>query len=66
MPIGLFDVVVAKVTANEDYFRQNSDAVGKLGLSSLQKVCSAVRQLMSGVSSVEHNDKYCMGPQLLA
>ncbi len=61
MLIGLFDDVVAKVTANDDYFRQNSDAVGKPGLSSLQKVCSAVRQLTSGVSSVEHDDKYCMG-----
>ena len=61
MPIGLFDDIVAKVTANDDYFRQKTDAVGKLGLSSLQKVCSAVRQLTSGVSSAEHDDKYRMG-----
>jgi uncharacterized protein (UPF0303 family) len=61
MPIRLFDDIVAKVTANDDYFRQKTDAVGKLGLSSLQKVCSDVRQLTSGVSSAEHDDKYCMG-----
>ncbi len=35
--------------------------MGKLGLSSLQKVCSAVSQLTSRVSSAEHNDKYSMG-----
>jgi hypothetical protein len=61
MPIGLFDDIVAKVTANDDYFRQKTDAVGKLGLSSLQKGCSAVPQLTSGVSSAEHDDKYRMG-----
>ncbi len=60
MPIGLFVDIVAKVTANDD-FRQITDAVGKLGLYSLQRVCSAVRQLTSGVSLAEHGDKYCMG-----
>jgi hypothetical protein len=52
MPIGLFDDIVAKVTANDDYFRQKTDAVGTLGLSSLQKVCTAIRQLTSGVSQL--------------
>ncbi|KAI2496399.1 Ribosomal protein-like protein [Fragilaria crotonensis] len=36
------------------------DAAGKLGLSTLQKVCSAVRLLTSGVSPMEHDDKYRM------
>jgi hypothetical protein len=59
IPIGLFDDYVSKVTANDDYSRQKTDAAGKMGLS-LQKICSADRQLKSGVSSAEHNDKYCM------
>jgi hypothetical protein len=59
-PIGLFDDIVAKVTANNEYFRQKTDAVGKMGLSSIQKVCSAVRQLTPGVSLAEHDDKYRM------
>jgi hypothetical protein len=42
IPIGLFDDIVSKVTANDDYFRQKTDAAGKMGLSSLQKICSAV------------------------
>jgi hypothetical protein len=60
IPIRLFDDIVPKVTANDDYFQQKKDAVGKMGLSSLQKICSAVCQLTSGVSSAEHDDKYCM------
>ncbi len=49
------------MTANDDYFRQKTDAVVKMaGLLSLQKICSAVCQLTSGVSSAEHDDKYRM------
>jgi hypothetical protein len=32
-----------------------------MGLLSLQSIRSAVRQLTSGVSSAQHNDKYCLG-----
>jgi hypothetical protein len=39
MPIGLFDDIAAKVTANDDYFRQKTDAVGKLELSSRLLSC---------------------------
>ena len=58
LPIGLFDEIVTRVVAHDDYFRQKKDASGKLGLSSLQKICSALRQLTSGVSSIEHDHKY--------
>ena len=61
LPIGLFDEIVTKVVAKDRYFLQKKDAVGRLGLSELQKICSAVRQLTSGVSSSEHDDKYRMG-----
>ncbi|KAI2493494.1 Plant transposon protein [Fragilaria crotonensis] len=61
IPIGLFDDIVAKVIANNNYFSQKTDAVGKMGLSSVQKICSAVRQLTSCVSSAEHDDKFLMG-----
>ena len=55
MLIGLFDNIVAKVTANNDFFRQKTDAVVLLGLSSLQKVGSAVRhQPTTCVSLAEH------------
>ena len=53
IPIGLFDDIVTKVIANDDYFRQKTDAVGKMGLSSIQKICSAVRQ--SRLVSVRQN-----------
>ena len=60
IPIGLFDEIVLKVVSHDDYFRQKPDASGKLGLSSLQKTCCAVRQLTSGVSPAEYDDKYRM------
>ena len=44
--------IVTRVVAHDDYLRQKKkDASGKLGLSSLQKTCLALRQLTSGVSS---------------
>ena len=58
MPIELFDEIVTKVVANDDYFRQKKDACGRLGLSPLQKICSSLRLLTSGVSSAELDDKY--------
>jgi Plant transposon protein len=58
IPIDLFDAIVLKVVAYDDYFREKKDAAGKMGLSRLQKICSAVRQLTSGVSPAEHDDKY--------
>ena len=42
------------------YFNQKMDAAGKLGFSTLQKVCSSLCLLTSGVSSMEHDDKYRM------
>ncbi|KAI2499055.1 Plant transposon protein [Fragilaria crotonensis] len=60
LPIGLFDEIVEKVVIHDDYFRQKIDAAGRIGLTPLQKICSAVRQLTSGVSSQEHDDKYRM------
>ena len=60
LPIGLFDDIVLKVVAQDDYFRQKTDVAGRIGLSPLQKLASAVRLLTSGVSSNEHDDKYRM------
>lgn len=60
LPIGLFNEIVAKVVAHDNYFAQKQDSTGKLGLTPLQKTCSAVRQLTSGVSPAEHDDKYRM------
>ena len=60
LPIGLFDSIVERICMHDSYFLQKRCAAGKLGLSTLQKVCSAVRLLTSGVSSMEHDDKYRM------
>ena len=59
LPIGLFDKIVEEVVIHDDYFRQKIDAAGgRIGLTPLQKICSALRQLTSGISSNEHDDKY--------
>jgi hypothetical protein len=42
IPIGLFDEIVLRVLAHDDYFRQKQDAAGKIGLSPHQKICSTV------------------------
>ena len=60
LPIGLFNEIVANAVAHDNYFAQKRDASGKLGLTPLQKICSAVRQLTSGVSPADHDDKYCL------
>ena len=41
--------------------RNRTLPVGKMGLLSLQSICLAVRQVTSGDSSAQHNDKYCLG-----
>ena len=60
LPIALFDGIVEDLVRHDDYFRQKIDAAGRLGLSPLQKISSAVRQLTSGVSPGELDDKYRM------
>ena len=61
LPIKLFDEILVRVEQHDNYFRQKKDATGKIGLSTHQKVASAVRLLTSGVSSMEHDDTYRMG-----
>jgi hypothetical protein len=43
-------------------FRSKQEAAGKLGRSTLQKVCSAVRLLTSGVPPIKHDDKFRVAP----
>ena len=57
-PIGLLNDIVEQVSDHDSYFVQKQDAAGRLGLATLQKVCSAVRLLTSGVSPMEQDDKY--------
>lgn len=48
LQISLFDeIVVVKLVNHDDYFRQKKDAAGKIGFSSLQKICSAICLLTS-------------------
>jgi Plant transposon protein len=62
LPIGLFDEIVNRIVEHDDYFVQKRDATQKLGFSTVQKVCSSVRLLTSGVSPNEQDDKYRMAP----
>jgi hypothetical protein len=59
-PIGLFNNIVERIVLRDSYFIQRIDACGRIGLSTLQKVCSAFRLLTSGVSSMKFDDKYRM------
>ena len=47
----LFLRIAAVVEQHDPWFRQKRDATGKLGLSPLQKMTAAIRQLAYGVSS---------------
>ncbi|XP_062188840.1 uncharacterized protein LOC133892123 [Phragmites australis] len=47
----LFLRIAAAVEEHDTWFRQRRDATGKLGLSPLQKMTAAIRQLAYGVSS---------------
>ncbi len=42
-PIGLFNELAERIALHDPYFTQKRDASQKLGFSTLQKVCSAVR-----------------------
>jgi Plant transposon protein len=61
LPLALFDEILNRVVLYDSYFLQKEDAARKLGLTPHQKICSAVRQLTSGVSPMEFDDKYRMG-----
>ncbi|KAF0736975.1 hypothetical protein Ae201684P_000701 [Aphanomyces euteiches] len=62
LPIELFDEIHELVKSNDEYFQQKPDAAGLMGISSLTKIACAVRQLTSGVSPNELDDKYRMAP----
>ncbi|XP_062185957.1 uncharacterized protein LOC133889461 [Phragmites australis] len=47
----LFLRIAATVEQHDAWFRQSRDATGKLGLSPLQKMTAAIRQLAYGVNS---------------
>ena len=51
LPLALFDEILDKVVLHYSDFVQKRDAAGKLGLTPHQKICSAVRQLTSGVKA---------------
>ncbi|KAH9133333.1 hypothetical protein AeRB84_020468 [Aphanomyces euteiches] len=62
LPIELFDEIHERAKAHDAYFEQKPDAVGKLVILSLSKIACAIRQLTSGVSPNELDDKYRMAP----
>src|SRR4051812_4311661 len=53
----LFRRIVAEVMAHNAYFLQKHDAVGVLGLSSLQKITTAMRMLAYG-QLADSTDEY--------
>jgi hypothetical protein len=54
----LFLRIVSSVCEFDSYFVQSSDAVGQLGLSSLQKCTAAMRMLAYGAAA-DATDEYC-------
>ena len=59
LPIaGLFDAIVNTIVEVDDHFVQKRDASQKLGVSTLQKICSSVCLPTPGVSPNEHDNKY--------
>ncbi|KAK2659764.1 hypothetical protein Ddye_006297 [Dipteronia dyeriana] len=48
MNVELFNRILSAIESNDDYFTQKVDAVGKLGLSPLQKTMATVRMLAYG------------------
>ncbi|KAK2661179.1 hypothetical protein Ddye_007712 [Dipteronia dyeriana] len=48
MNVELFNCILSAIESNDDYFTQKVDAVGKLGLSPLQKTMAAVQMLAYG------------------
>ena len=57
MKRSLFLLIQSKVEAHDSYFVQKRNSAGKLGLSSLQKITTALRMLVYGVSG-DFIDKY--------
>ncbi|KAJ0472765.1 putative harbinger transposase-derived protein [Helianthus annuus] len=53
----LFLRILNEVVANEPYFVQRRDNIGRLGLSSMQKITAALRMLAYGVSA-DFMDEY--------
>ncbi|XP_035833771.1 uncharacterized protein LOC110876773 [Helianthus annuus] len=53
----LFLCILNEVVANEPYFVQRRDNIGRLGLSSMQKITVALRMLAYGVSA-DFMDEY--------
>ncbi|XP_059633746.1 uncharacterized protein LOC132276364 [Cornus florida] len=53
----LFLCILNDVKAYDDYFVQKNDATGRLGLSSIQKMTTAVRILVYGCAA-DHYDEY--------
>jgi hypothetical protein len=54
----LFLSIVERVSAFDPWFVQRSDAVGRLGLSALQKCTVALRMLAYGIPA-DATDEYC-------
>jgi hypothetical protein len=54
----LFLLIVQEVCAYDDWFVQKRDAMGRLGLSSLQKCIFAIRMLAYGTPA-DVTDEYC-------
>jgi hypothetical protein len=55
---GLFLKIVEAVKNQDSYFTQRRDARGLLGISTIQKITSAVRMLAYGVAA-DATDEYC-------
>ncbi|KAF0776282.1 hypothetical protein AaE_000018 [Aphanomyces astaci] len=57
----LFLHVMNIVAAHDPYFTQRRDAVGKLGLTSHQRVAACIRHLATGTALDDLDDRYRIG-----
>ncbi|CAM6127991.1 unnamed protein product [Calypogeia fissa] len=57
----LFNRILADVELHDPYFQQKCDATKKMGLSGLQKVIAALRQLAFGIGADATDEYYRLG-----
>ena len=60
----LFLHILQAVEQHDEYFVQKRNAVGILGLSSLQKITAAFRMLAYGVAADAMDDYVCIGESI--
>ncbi|XP_057777882.1 uncharacterized protein LOC130996602 [Salvia miltiorrhiza] len=61
----LFERIMSKLVATDQFFQQNRDAAGRLGMSSIQKCTAAMRVLAYGTGADLHDEYLRMSAQTI-